>query len=82
MGYVGSTVCWSILFGNTMNMQKSSLDFGGQSHKIQIVQEFYLSDQWSVISDHQLCRSFIWAIRLDNWLICLTKYRPFRIVAS
>ena len=45
MGYVGSTVCWSILFGNTMNMQKSSLDFGGQSHKIQIVQEFYLSDQ-------------------------------------
>ena len=49
MGYVGSTVCWSILFGNTMNMQKSSLDFGGQSHKIQIVQEFYLSDQWSAI---------------------------------
>ena len=65
-----------------MNMQKSSLDFGGQSHNIQIVQEFYLSDQWSVIIDHQLCRSFIWAIRLDNWLICLTKYRPFGIVAS
>ena len=29
-----------------------------------------------------LGRSFIWAVRIDTWLIRLRKHRLFRIVAS
>ena len=30
----------------------------------------------------KLSRIFIWAVRIDTWLIRLIKHRPFRIVAS
>ena len=30
----------------------------------------------------KLCRSFIWAVRFDTWLIRSKEHRPFQIVAS